>query len=283
MKFNINVPMKMEIDAEDKQVGVMVGHNQSGKSLYNIIRWMHQHIENIVCVLGQAPLDVDQKLAQLKKFVDFSARTTFIGTVVYTCEDENFSYTLDYNYENTSTYFEIDKDSFEKWAEKAEIKRVLYNTHNIRLLNSIDKFLMLAKTHNVEDLLEGNSEVRGDERFDEFIEKIAPHFFILPEILTLIEMINNINNYNIFARAMKMSEVGQTNTPDNIYAEKPIDFPVLRINWDKAVLEADSPNGQKLASSLSTGIQAIISMILTVGRDFDEEAIESVSKIFAKE
>ena len=282
MKFKVSVPIKLEVDTKDSQFEVLAGHNQAGKSLYNILRWMHQHVENIVFLLSRMPLDADQKLARLNNFVDFSARTTFTGPVVYTYEDENFSYTIDYNYENSSTHFEIDEDGFEKWAEKAGMKQTLYNTHNIRLLNAIDRFLMLAKMHNVENLLEGNWEVGGDKSFDDFIEKIAPHHFILPEILTLITMVNNIENYNVFARAMKLSSVGQTSASDNIYDEKAMDFPVLRINWDKAVLEADSSNGWKSASSLSTGTQALISMFLTVGSDFNEETIEGISKIFTK-
>ena len=242
---------------------------------------MHQHIENIVYVLNQVPLDTEQKLARLKEFVEFSARTTFTGPVMYICEDEEFSYTIDYNYEDTSTRFEISKEDFEKWAEKSVTRRTLYNTNNIRLLGAIDRLLMLAKMYNVEDLLKGEWEVGEDRRFDEFIEKIAPHHFILPEIITLITMIGNIENYNTLAKTMLLSRIGQKNSTEDIYNQQPMEFPMLRINWEKAIVEAKTSDNWKAASSLSAGTQAFISMFLTVG-NFDSEVAEEVSEMLTK-
>lgn len=274
MKIDIHIPLKLEIDTSDenKHLAVLVGENGTGKTLYHTIRWAHQYLENALAALNTIESTDEEKY---KKFIDVMKDTimlTFTGPVLYTIHlDDVREYTIDYKYDSKMVEIELDKSTFDFWAENAQPKNILYNTKNIRQLDALDRFLMLAKMHNI-------NLCKIDEidpaAFDDFLKKIAPGFFNLPEITTIMNMLENIDYYNQIGRALKLQSMESQGTSkfSNMFHE-------IRINCDTATLEIYSNEGWKSVKSIGAGESAIISMILTAINGLTD--IESLANVLA--
>ncbi len=243
---NLVTPMKFKAKMELRELTLMAGMNNTGKSLFNKLTWCLTFFFNIKLTQNTYNVPEEMPDKELMKFILDHSFTdqTFTGSMGMNYRDPLLKVKL-YGVSMVLKDGEVTELDFELSLKTEPMGQVTYLSTDVRNFANIQKYVKLKKMMGIEEI-QTFEDVRKLGEFYKIYDTFAIEFLLV-----------KMDGVNDMLKAMK----AMASSNELI---KEFDIETLDYNKEKAELNyTDSAGEVRNITSLGQGAQSILIMIMT--------------------